>query len=362
MSKKANPTLIGIFVLGAIALVIAGVVIFGSGKFFKEKRLFVLYFDGNVAGLNIGSPVTFKGVKLGSVKKIRINFSAKDMAMRIPVFAEIDPEKIRQTDGSSKSISHGGLILQLVNRGLRAQLKVQSLVTGQLYVELDFHPEKPARLVGAEIAGHDTDITELPTIPSDIEEIQKTLEKIPIDTIISKAMAALEGIEQLIKSNNAANAIQAFGESMKSLEALADTINERFPAIAEDIDQTVDDVRKLVGSADELVTDINGKADKIVPRINSAVDETRQLVDTVNDRIKPLAGELEKTTRTARNTLVQAQKTLSAFENVTSEDSSLGYKLHNALNDLSDAARSIRVMAEYLERHPEALIQGKGGN
>ena len=144
MSKKASSTLIGGFVVGAAALTVAAVLIFGSGGFLKNKSAYVLYFDGNVAGLNVGAPVAFRGVTIGSVSKIVINFDTNDHSLRIPVFVELDTDKIKFVGGTSPNISEDSIVLDLVNRGLRAQLKVQSLVTGLLYVEFGFHPEKPA--------------------------------------------------------------------------------------------------------------------------------------------------------------------------------------------------------------------------
>src|SRR5512143_1986566 len=94
MSKKANKTLIGAFVVGAIALIIAGVVIFGSGKLFAPVRKFVMVFAGSVKGLNVGSAVIFRGVKIGAVTDIQLRVDPKNMTAVIPVYVEIDPRKI----------------------------------------------------------------------------------------------------------------------------------------------------------------------------------------------------------------------------------------------------------------------------
>ena len=201
MSRKANPTFIGAFVVGAVALVVAGVVIFGSGKFFTETRKFVMFFEGSVKGLNIGAPVAFKGVKVGSVKEIRLFLDDRDLTLKIPVYVELEPKRITQIQGGGdpqkllKAKGVSTLIEFLVQEGLRAQLGMQSLVTGQLYVDLDFYHDKPLRMVGAEPG-----LPEIPTIASSLEELSKTVEKIPLEDLAQKLLAAIEGIDHFVNS------------------------------------------------------------------------------------------------------------------------------------------------------------------
>ena len=145
MSKPANKTLIGVFVIGAIVLAIIAVIIFGSGKFFAEKMPLVMYFEGSVAGLNVGSPVMFKGVKVGVVKDIVLRFDSNNISFLIPVYAELDPKRFHVI---GKIADETELDKELIKRGLRARLELQSMVTGQLMVDLDFYPDKPAKLVG----------------------------------------------------------------------------------------------------------------------------------------------------------------------------------------------------------------------
>ena len=273
MSKKANPTVIGIFVVGAVALAAAAVVFFGSGKYLKDKNEFVLYFDGNVAGLDVGAPVTFKGVRIGSVSKINLNFDARDISLHIPVFINVEIDKIRFVRVELEEIDTSRIIPELIDRGLRARLKMQSLVTGKLYIEFELLPEKEVKLIGAKVGGHDISVVELPTIPTEFEEFQKSLKEIPIKDMISRAIGALEGIERLINSTETAEALQALNKSLKNIEELSRNTN------------------KIIG-----------------------------------------------------------------------DNSQLRYDLTTTLKELSTAARSISTLADYLERHPEALLRGKRGN
>ena len=156
MSKQANKTLIGAFVVGAVALVIVGILAFGSGQFMKNMRKYVLYFDGSIKGLSVGAPVVFRGVKVGSVTDIKVRFEGEDFAVRTPVFVEIDPDRIssdfseREAALYLRKLRLNKMVDLLIKRGLRAQLQSQSLVTGQLLVALDFYPDKPINLVGGE--------------------------------------------------------------------------------------------------------------------------------------------------------------------------------------------------------------------
>ncbi len=147
MSKPASKTLIGIFVLGAIALAVIGIVVLGSGKFFKETVGVVCYFEGDIKGLNVGSPVVFRGVKVGSVTNILLRFDPQTLDFKIPVFIEIEPDRIETIGPRGKK---GERMKPLIDKGLRAQLEMQSFVTGQLQIALNLLPDKPAKFVGTD--------------------------------------------------------------------------------------------------------------------------------------------------------------------------------------------------------------------
>jgi len=155
MSKPASKTMIGIFVVVAIALLVAAILILGSGKFFKDNPKFVMYFQGSVKGLSVGSPMVFRGVKVGTVTEIKMLLNPKDLSLVIPVYVEFERESLGAVPGSESSEMYkkatgtrGFLVKELIGQGLRAQLEMQSIVTGQLMVALDLHPDKPAKLVG----------------------------------------------------------------------------------------------------------------------------------------------------------------------------------------------------------------------
>lgn len=297
MSKQANKTVIGAFVVGAIALVVAGVLIFGSGKFFTEKHKYVLYFSGSVKGLNVGSPVMFRGVKIGSVTDILLYFNPEDLSVQIPVIIEIEPERFKNVTGERRPKQNVKL---LIERGLRAQLQLQSMVTGQLVVNIDINPDEPLKLSGTK-----SDYPELPTIPSDMEKLTRTIENIDFEGILTSLKDAVNGLEKVL------NAPELIG-SLKAIE------------------QTVKDIDKLVKNVDK--------------------------------NVEPLVTSIKNASDAASNALKQTEHAMSSVQDVISEDSKLVNELNNAFNELSSAARSIRFLADYLERHPEALLRGKGSS
>ncbi len=333
MSKQANTKVIGGFVIGAVVLVISGILLFGSGKFFTHQRKFVLFFEDSVKGLNIGAPVDFRGVKVGTVTDIKIVLKKKDLSLQIPVFIEIEPDQITLDARMSeleKLVEEKGtktFIQLLVNQGLKAQLAMQSLVTGQLGIHLDFYPDKPLRLVGK-----DPSFMEIPTIESSLSALSKTLENIPLAEIADKIAKTLDAIEKLVSDP----------EIKKTLAALPQTV-EQAKAFLRDLDGQV----KPLAARTELTL---GDAQKMF--VNAA-----QLAHSLEARIPSLIASLESTSKSAGETMKGANK---AVDQLTGANSPVRSELIKTLSEFSAAARSFRVFAQYLESHPEALIKGKG--
>jgi len=131
MRKRANPAVIGGFVVGAVALVVIGALLLGGGQFLTEQRAYVLYFEDSVEGLSVGAPVTQQGVRIGSVSDIQVQYLVREGEFRIPVFIDIEPGRVKEV-GVGDGPREGGeaFVKFLIARGLRAQLHLDSLVTG----------------------------------------------------------------------------------------------------------------------------------------------------------------------------------------------------------------------------------------
>ncbi len=325
MSKQANKTVIGFFVVGAIALAVVAIVVLGSGKFFKKTLRAVCYFEGDVGGLNMGAPVVFRGVKVGSVTGVILRAvpspdPKKVMELRIPVFLEIEPETIEREKGARREPKKG--LKLMIDLGLRAKLETQSIVTGQRQINLDFSPDKPARFVG-----EDPEYIEIPTIPTPMEEFVKKIEKIPFEQIFEKLSSALSGIDKIVNSTEIPEAIRS--------------------------------VNLALGDVQKLVKNVDGKVGSLASNLDETVKEVRGVVRNVDNRIGPLSASIEGTIKSVEATLTVAQKAIEKIEGTAGEDSTLVYELNKSLEEVRALARSIRVLADHLDRHPESVLWGK---
>ncbi|KPK02262.1 MAG: hypothetical protein AMK71_02855 [Nitrospira bacterium SG8_35_4] len=327
MSKQASKTLIGAFVAGSVILVIAALLILGSGKFLRETLTYVLYFEGSVKGLNIGSPVMFRGVKVGQVTDILLRIDPSDMSLHIPVIIEVEPDRI---SGVSRLRDPKKYMEQLLERGLRAQLELQSVVTGQLMVNFDIYPDKPARLIGIK-----SEYSELPTIPSSLERLTKTIEQLPLDDLFNKLVQAVDGIEKIVNSPDIIDTIQSLKQTLEDAQGVLDNLDRQIGPIFNSLESTSASARNAFTQVQKTLSFEEGVPSEIAAGIN-------------------------ETFAAARDALNQAEQTLAAVKSFASEDSGLTSELNKTLKELSAAARSIRFMADYIERHPESLLRGKG--
>jgi paraquat-inducible protein B len=346
MSRKANKTVIGVFVIGAVVLVVAGILIFGSGRLFSKGARFVMFFDGSVGGLTTGAPVVFRGVQVGRVTGIQMRFDAEKMNVKIPVVVEIEPERIDWV-GAKPGVDTAAYVAEMVKRGMRGRLQLQSVLTGMLMVELDFHEGKPARLNGSNLP-----YPEIPTIPSKWEEIAQTLTQLPINELISKLTLSIEGIERTVNRPEVAESISNLNLALKEVRTLFQNIDRRTEPIAEGIGKTI-------ASVDQLLNTTDRRIDRVSTGIEGTVTEMRDLLANVNRKIDLLSSDITQTAGVARNALGRMDGTLSSVQGVVVNHSQLPYELSQTLNELTAAARSIRTLADYLEQYPDALLRGK---
>jgi paraquat-inducible protein B len=333
MSTHTNTKLVGGFVIGALVLVILAIIAFGSGKLFGHTKKFILYFEGSVKGLNLGAPVVFRGVKVGSVTDVNLMFVPHNITFRIPVVIEIEPERVTeaQTDSTGEPIYKSELeMLELfIQNGLRGQLGTQSILTGQLYVSLDLHPGTPVRMSGMK-----SKYPEIPTIPSKFEQIAQKLESLPIEDIIAKLNQTLSGIERLVNSPELDETKTSLNATLKAIHQMVLNFDSQIKPLASNIQDTSTQARKLLGNVDSQVQ-------PLTVDIRDAVRSFRELATNSDRNLAPV--------------LANAQSMLDA-------DSPLRFGMLKAVEDLSAAARSLRYLADSLERNPEAVIRGKTRN
>ena len=317
MGKKANPTVIGLFVVGAIALAVAGVVVFGSGQFFKRTEQFVMFFPGSVNGLSTGASVKFKGVDIGRVTNIKLVLhreageTGADQTLTIPVFIEVDPAKIF-VDGQRLEMTDPNNLKALIERGMRAQLQSQSLVTGVLFVQIDFFPDTPINYV----LPQPSDPMEIPTVPTTLEQASS---------------AAREIIDEL-RNIKFGPLVQDASEAFESLNRLLSS-----PALHTAVDELPGTVKNL----------------------NDTAVSARNLAVELQGRVQPLMSRLDTTLAGANQTFGSVRDTMGSARTLIEPGSPVEHDLRKALQDVSAAARSLAQLADYLERNPTALLYGK---
>jgi len=317
MSKKSNPVTIGAFVVGAIALGLVGVTIFGSGRFFRETYKYILYFESDVSGLSEGANVKLKGVKIGTVDKILLGVG--DMAALsgprekffVPVIIALDGDKTSSLGAEAKP--DATTISDLVGRGLRAQLASESFVTGVLYVKLDLFPGTRGLRLGGQTGAP---YPEIPTLPTQLEEaVVKAakffadLEQIDLKGLVEELKSATASARELLASQGLKNAIDHIDDTMLTLD--------------------------------------------------STLVSLREASDTAKEALDPLRKNLEPTIAELRATLAELRATSSNAGAVLSPDSPLIVALEKALGDASDTAKTVKDFAALLERQPDALLRGK---
>ncbi len=327
MSKQPNKTLIGLFVIGAIALIVAGLVVFGSGKFFKKVNRYVMFFDGSAKGLNVGAPVLFRGVKIGSVTAVNLIFRQDKKEFLVRVYAETDPEAI-QVIGDQTRYRQGELP-ELIDKGLRAQLALQSFVTGLLIVSVDMFPDKPATLYGL-----DNGRPEVPTIPTDLERLKKSLEDIPWAEIGKKVESIASGVDKLVNSPELQASIKSLDGALKSADKLAQDVDAEVKPLSSSVQDTLRSARSALAQAERTLTFKEGASGEI-------------------------AQSLKETLASARASLEAIRKAAEATQKTVKHGDGVMYQLNDTLQEISALAQSLQNLTDLLERNPDVLIKGK---
>lgn len=341
MSTRANPTVIGAFVVGAAVLLVAALLVWGGTGFLQKKVDYVLFFDSAVTGLQKGAPVMFRGVRVGEVTGVQIRWGTPLVA----VYIALEPDLlkgVRPHDARAQ-------LATAVQNGLRAKLKAQSFVTGVLFIALDAAPGTPIVLRGL-----DPSTPELPTVPTDVEVWMAKLEK------VADAVANLPLEEIARATTEALNATTRLLKSPEILRALKNT------------DGLVSDTRTLVGKIDALTGTLNAQVEPLAADTRTAlaatqkaladiprlVEDARRLIVKVDAHADPLLASLQRTSGAAETALEQARTTLNGVDGVMTQDSAMGYELVQMMRELRETARALRSLADYLERVPDAPVYG----
>jgi paraquat-inducible protein B len=322
MSAKTHPRLIGAFVLGAVALVLLAITFLSSGGFLQQRDRFVVFFPGSVMGLQSGSAVTFRGVRVGEVIEVSpFQTGLPDNPIQIEVVCEFYGDVIESPEGVENpydGLDQEEATALLIEQGIRARMMSASLLTGQKYIELDFLPDDPARL-----AGLSRRYPEIPTTPT-------------------------------------------------ALEKASERIEDLFNKLAEvPLDQLVDDVQKVIHTAREILESPEIKAtlegaQRAAELIESTLEEAREtlraardMIESIQEETDGLGGEVKGAVTDLRERLSQLEKTFDSLEGTLRGADDARMDVSDTLVEMQRALESLRNLVEYMQTHPEALLQGK---
>jgi len=329
MNNKANATKIGTFIIGALCLLIGSIFVFSSESWFSKNHQFIVVFTESINGLNVGAPIKLYGVQIGHVTEINVERDMQRNMTLIPVVFEVDQEKISAyVDTKKKDWDHSE-VDKLIDSGLRMQLQLGSLLTGQLFIEALFLPNTEIQLYG-----HKTKLKEIPSVPSKSDEIQKALRNvlegtktIDLTKLFTDLQKTAANIEQITGSKQTQSTLTAINASMLDLQGILKTLKTDIKPLSSNLNKTITDADKLL-----LTLDSNAKP---------ILEDSREIIST------------------GKNTLQAIDSTLNNVKSLINDNSPINQGLQQALQQLTRAASATRSMMDYLERHPDALLFGK---
>jgi paraquat-inducible protein B len=366
--KRANPAVIGGFIVGAVILVIAGVMMLGSGKLFTESIKCVMYFEGAIQGLYVGASVNFRGVKVGSVTSIKMQFDRQNFNIRIPVIVDFPKGaggamEMLNTDPRTPT----DVLAALIERGLRAQLQTDSLVTGLLFIQLDLppatSPEAAPREATIDAA---TKLLEIPTVPTTLQEVSNTvrqvfdkLAELPLEEMLRSFEGTLLGINRLVNAPEVLEAFHNMNVTLTGAQQVLQHADTQVAHVASSATVALGSLSKAATDIQQLVQHVDKQLGQVTTGAVTTLGQVGKLTQTVNTQALALATSLSQTAEGALQAIERLRDTLTAAQQFVTPSAPVSYELVKTLREFSETARSLRILANYLERHPNALVFGR---
>lgn len=323
MSARANPTAVGLFLLGALVIAILGTAVLASGTWFDDNTTFISFFPESVNGLENGAPVKFQGVPVGRVTDIDIQIDQRDDSFLVPVQYEIDLLQLTTPRGTYVNLADMAVLKQQIKQGLRAQLQSESLVTGVLYLELSYRKDStPPRL-----EPRVNEFPEIPTSPSLMAALGGGA-----GSLLAETMKILNRVNGMLGDVNMREINASVVKSAKAVEDLVSSPDLRAT------------LRQMPGATAQLDRTL-AEAQKLASRATAAID--------------PLQTSMTGTSTEAIATLQSLRKTIDDTHGLLSADAGPGYELTGALKSLRETADALRALITSLEQNPDMLIRGK---
>jgi paraquat-inducible protein B len=334
MSRRADPKLVGGFVLGAVGLAIVLLLLFGRGNLFDGSRTVLAYFPGSVQGLRIGAPVAFEGVPIGQVSEISLTYDQTDQSVRIPVLMQLDTDRVTvlRADGSAEDELEA-----LIGRGLRAQLQLQSVVTGQLFVELAMQPGTPLTRRGGQ-----SRYLEIPALPSDIQQLVQSLEAMrkSVPELISRANVLVTRMEGLLSPANEKAVSAALSDLQTFVGALA--------ASKGNVEATL-----------ERVAEISAAADATARSLQQSVAEVEEIIGANKDRVTTLIADIDRATTSAMRMADQVNNMVAENRpDIREFTSDTLYRIAGAVTDIQRLVDQLTRLTQTFQEDPSGFLAG----
>ncbi|MBI5720200.1 MAG: MCE family protein [Burkholderiales bacterium] len=356
---------VGLFTLVGLSLLALAVVLAG-GHFFVARESALMRFGTSVYGLQVGAAVVFRGVRVGQI-------TAVDLAppgpggVAIPVTAEFERAALRNLlgPGAAEAGDSGArLVPALVARGLVARLATQSLLTGQLYVDLDVEPSRAlaARAGAASAPGPvmaparpgSKELPVIPTAPSQLQSLQAQLEGLDLAQIGRDLSATTASLRQLLAGPEPARLLARAADAAQSLQRLAERIEREVAPLSRSAQGAFGEGQRAAGAVGQSASQLARSAEQMAQQVATAASQ-------VQGQVGALSGAGVAALAQVQRSADAVAAAADALRGAAGDDSSLRLQADRALADVSKAARALRELAEMLERHPETLLRGRAG-
>lgn len=397
---KTKSASIGAFVLGAVCLVVAMLILFGRGSVWAPEIVYRMYFDKSVKGLSVGAPVMFRGVRIGQVKAINMTLRRpstlpvpEEYAGSWPIevlvalqpqslglnisFLEILPERWLRRWGISdkREIVHEMFRTMITEQGMRAQLQSLSLLTGQLYLEFNLFPDDqsiPTAKLQQDFANR-----VLPTRMSDFERLFLSLGSADISGYLDNLYVVLDDFSSFARQGG-------FRDILQNVHALSGNLNQMAKVGSLAIGPVSLQLSQVLSRADTVVATIDGELNPLLRELRGATrdlagggqaalgnlqslsDSSRELVGRMNQvmadnegSIQQILSNLARGSGELRQTIEEARGMVQQMQEGAAPDAPLRRSLGSVLDELNRAAVSIRNLSEFLHNNPESMLRGK---
>lgn len=329
MKTKISPSVVGIFVIGAIVLIIVALLSFGGVNFFSKPQRFLVYFDESIHGLDLGSPVKLRGVRVGRVADLNVRYNAATNKSDVAVTCEFNRNMITDDQGQPIDVSDRAKLQAMVDHGLRAQLGVVGLATGLLFVELDFkapeqYPAPPPEPGAKHLV--------VPSVRSAISEYQASL---------SEILSNLKRVDFAGLSRNLNTTLATADLKLQGLDTAR---------ITEHWVKTADAIQAMASDPE---------IKKAILNLNAAGNDLRSFIARLDSQVQPTSDKLAQTLDEGRNALAAFDAAASGAQRFIAAQNGIGEDTNRTMEQLREAAASVQRLADFLERNPNALITGR---